>query len=351
MNNITTTKFNLQRLNIPPATKFLLILLTFFSILLQFIKFQTYKQLILQGEKNIDSNYIVVPILQLIPNQIIWHPWTLTTSIFIDLTIWRFLLSFIQIFIGGKFIERSWSSKELIKFIILICSISNFITILSLIFIGLFINLNYIDIPIDGNLSLLISFLVVFKQLIPEHSIVLFKGTIHARIKHLPFLILIILSIISILTISITPLLQSWIGFLISWIYLRFYQNNIVDPLLPQSINDQTNTTNSNSNSNLKGDASEIFSLIHFFPNFLHPILSPIFNQIYQIFINLKILPKFNDLDIENGNLIANRRLTGQQPSQPIDSRNAAERRRQVALKVLEERIGEDLKKPEIQGN
>ncbi|KAH3680066.1 hypothetical protein WICPIJ_008403 [Wickerhamomyces pijperi] len=327
------SKFNLQKLNPPPTTKFLLLALTFTSLLLWYIKLQTYNQLIAEGQKDIDVQFIVVPLLQLIPNYTLSHPWTLITSIFIDTSFWRFCLSFGLLIISGRFIERSWSSVELLRFICIVCSITNLLTVLSVIVLNFTFGLEFFNIPIDGNLSLLVSFLVVFKQLIPEHSIILFKGTVHARVKHLPFATLSLITVGCLISGSAVVLLQSWLGFVVAWSYLRFYQSNVVDPLLP---------SNSVGIQRSQGDASETFALIHFFPALTHPVLSPLFTVVYDGLSSVGIVPQFNEQEVEQGNLIANRRLTGQAVSSraDADSRNAAERRRQVALKVLEERIG-----------
>lgn len=332
MNSSILTKLNLQKLNPPPTTKFLLVALTFTSLLLWYIKIQTYNRLVSEGNTDVDAQFIVVPLLQLIPNYTLTHPWTLVTSIFIDTSVWRYFLSFGLLIISGRFIERSWSSAELLRFICTVCSITNLLTVLSVIVLNLLFGLEFFNVPIDGNLSLLISFLVVFKQLIPEHSIILFKGTVHARVKHLPFATLFLITFGSLLSGSTVVLLQSWLGFLVAWTYLRFYQSNLVDPLLP---------SNSIGIQRSQGDASETFALVHFFPGVTHPVLAPAFNMAYNTLTSAGIVPQFNEQDVEQGNLVANRRLTGQVGSRgDIDSRNAAERRRQVALKVLEERIG-----------
>lgn len=330
-----STHFSLSRANLPQATKYLIITLSVSSLLLFFLKYRMYKGLIQSGETDINLDDIIVPYLQLIPNHTLLHPWTVVTSIFLETRVWKYFLSIVVIFFAGKFIERSWSSKELIKFVVFIGGVTNLLVSLSLILANIIFKLHYFNVPVDGNVSLLVSFLVVFKQLIPEHSLVLFKGTVHARVKHIPFLTLLVLSFLSIITLQATPFLQSWIGFLVSWSYLRFFQSNIIDPLLPQP-NDVIGVQR------LKGDASETFSLVHFFPDVLAPILSPVFDQFYELFVQLGLLNRFNDTEIEQSNLIANRRLTGQQQSQQTDARTAAERRRQVALKVLEERIGEE---------
>lgn len=328
-----SSRLNVSSFTLPPATKALLVTTTASSVLLQFLKRQHYNQLIQAGEKDLDIAQIVVPYLQLIPNHTLLHPWTVVTGIFVDATIFRFLVSLVLMYFAGKFIERSWSSKELIKFVVIVGAVSNLLTSVSLIFLNLIFGNNFFNIPVDGNLCLLVSYLVVLKQLTPEHSIVLFKGVAQARAKHIPFAVLVILTLVSITTLSPTPAVQAWLGLIVSWAYLRFFQTSVADPLLPQP-GDVVGVRK------LTGDASETFSFVHFFPEILTPIIAPLFDQIYELLVQLHILTRFNDSDIEQGNIIASRRVAGQPAT--VDTRNAAERRRQVALKVLEERIGED---------
>ncbi|CCH46633.1 putative membrane protein [Wickerhamomyces ciferrii] len=339
---MSSISIQLSRFNLPQATKYLIGSLIGSSLFLLFLRYKTYNSLVEIGEKDVDFSKIIVPYLQLIPNHTLFNPWTVVTSIFVETNIFKFLISIVVLYFAGKFIERSWSSKELIKYVVVIGGVTNLLVSLSLIISNIFFKSEFFNIPVDTNLSVLISFLVVLKQLIPEHSLNLFKGVVNARVKHLPFVVLLSITIFAIITFQPAPFFQAWIGFLVSWSYLRFFQSNIIDPLLPQP-NDVIGVQR------LKGDASETFSLVHFFPDALSPILSPIFNQFYELFVQLGFLNKFNDSEIEQGNLVANRRLTGQQNAQQVDGRREAERRRQVALKVLEERIGEEPSKKQVE--
>ncbi|ODV75042.1 uncharacterized protein CYBJADRAFT_161517 [Cyberlindnera jadinii NRRL Y-1542] len=334
MSSSLTSKLNFSSLNVPPATRALLITLTLGTVLLQFLKNNMYKALVSSGETDINMDYIIVPFLQLVPNHTLWHPWTVITALFVDTSVSRYLVSLFFMFFAGKFIERSWSSKELVRFVLIVGGAANLLTSIALIFSNLIFGNEFFNIPVDGNLCLLVSYLVVLKQLIPEHSVVLFKGVLQFRVKHIPFFVLIVVTVISSVTASSSPALQAWIGLIASWTYLRFFQSSVADPLLPQH-------NNVVGVRRIYGDASETFSFVHFFPDVFAPILGPIFNQFYETLVQLNILPRFNETDIEQGNIIASRRLTGHASHEP-DTRNAAERRRQVALKVLEERIGED---------
>lgn len=117
MSSSLSSRLNISNLSLPPATKALLILLTVGSLLHQFLKRHAYNALVASGETNVNMDLIIVPSLQLFPNHTLLHPWTLLTAIFVDASIARFLVSLVLMYFAGRFIERSWSSKELIKFV------------------------------------------------------------------------------------------------------------------------------------------------------------------------------------------------------------------------------------------
>ena len=81
------------------------------------------------------------------------------------------------------------------------------------------------------------------------------------------------------------------------------------------------------------GDASDTFQLIYFFPDLIKPILRPFFNFIYNVVVvKFKVIKPFHDIDIDIGNTIAESR--GAKKIMTVE-----ERRRQLALQVLEERM------------
>jgi hypothetical protein len=90
--------------------------------------------------------------------------------------------------------------------------------------------------------------LVAFKQLVPEHTISIFKGVVKIRVKHFPVLFLLANTISGPLFGTDVAVVLAWIGFLSSWIYLRFYKRTFPD-------------LGSNQAPSLKGDASETFAL------------------------------------------------------------------------------------------
>lgn len=97
------------------------------------------------------------------------------------------------------------------------------------------------------------------------------------------------------------------------------------------SSNDATNV--------IKGDASDVFKLVDFFPNISKPYLSVVFDKGYELAVLLGIITPFNDDSIEQGNMRAHKRLEQIDQTQKSIANSVAERRRQVALQVIEDRI------------
>lgn len=108
-----------------------------------------------------------------------------------------------------------------------------------------------------------------------------------------------------------SPFVLIQFGWLISWIYLRFYRYN--------------------PDTGIRGDPSEAFTLVSWFPPFLHVPVTYISNFLHGIALKLKLIPDFSkyeaipsdDLEAANG----------------LDARAEAERRRAMALKALDQRV------------
>ena len=259
------------------------------------------------------------------------------------------------LYIGSKFAERFWGNYlEVIKFVIIVGSITNLITVI----IAIISNIirqdgKNMDQPLGGGISYYFGFLVVCKQLIPEHNIVLFQGLINFRVKHVPFALIIFLSLWSIIiSQSLYPAIPSIGSFFVSYFYLRFFQSLNTEPTLPiATTTTSTTTTNSGNNGSsidmqnssiMIGDASDTFQLIDFFPQVTRPILTPIFQHGYDISVFLGIITPFNDEIVEQSNLRAQKRQEQTNQTQKNVAKSVAERRRQVALQVIEDRINKE---------
>jgi hypothetical protein len=171
--------------------------------------------------------------------------------------------------------------------------------------------------------------LIAFSQLLPSHTVALFKGIVSLRVPRFP-----LIHIITIFALSLTPLLSSASfflalnGFLVSWTYLRFYKPAFPDLEAQQS-------------APLRGDASETFAFAEFFPDPVKPLIAGISDQIYTILVSMNICTPFSAADVS-----ASRGETIVQRGTPGSARAEAERRRALALKALDQRLHASIPKP-----
>lgn len=177
-------------------------------------------------------------------------------------------------------------------------------------------------------------FLVALKQLVPEHTVSLFKGAIRIRIKHFPAIFVLANMISGPLLGTDTAFWLSLTGFLTSWIYLRFFR---IAEITSSSATGGEGAT-------MKGDASDTFAFVAFFPDAMHPFLTPICDGIYNTMVQLGVCTPFSTEAIEVGNENAAARSEGL-PS-IMNGRGGgggrraeAERRRALALKALDQRL------------
>lgn len=177
--------------------------------------------------------------------------------------------------------------------------------------------------PIRGTTSLQIGFLIAFTQLIPTHTVTLFRGIISLRVPRFPLLYVLAVLCLAILPIfSIAHVLLALNGFIISWVYLRFYKSAFPD-------------LDTNQGANLRGDASETFAFAEFFPEVTRPAISGISDSIFNLLVTLRICTPFSQADHQASrgeSAYVSRSVAG-------SSRAETERRRALALKALDQRL------------
>ena len=104
------------RLNLPPLTRALLILLLIFSLLNA--SFSVRSLVRVQA----------VPFLAIIPAQSIKYPWSTLTAALVETNLVSFAISALTLFYGGRYLERAWSSVEFAKFVLFVTMIPNILT-------------------------------------------------------------------------------------------------------------------------------------------------------------------------------------------------------------------------------
>ncbi|CAK7906250.1 transmembrane protein 115 homolog [[Candida] anglica] len=330
--------------SLPNSTKVLLASLGAVSSLIFLIKLNVYRSSIgSEGSSDLRFHDILVPYLQLVPRTTIFNPWVVVTAIFAEISVFSLLVSTIVLFLASKYVERFWGFREVLKFVFTVGTLTNLWTVLVTILVNMWRGDSAsMDKPLGGGISYYFGFLVVLKQLIPEHNVILFQGLINFRIKHLPFTTLCLVSVWSLLlSRSLYPAVPSIASFVISYSYLRFYQSIVTESLLPVTSANGSSSDSSNS-SFVTGDASDAFRLSEFFPSVIKPYVAPVFDHIYEVSSLVGLITPFNDESIEQSNLRAVKRQEQATHSSKSVANSVAERRRQVALQMIEERINKE---------
>ncbi|CAM1504223.1 Fc.00g018140.m01.CDS01 [Cosmosporella sp. VM-42] len=299
------------RINIPPVTRILLIALLAQSFLSAAIRYR-------QWSENAD---IVIPYLTLVPQLSIIYPWTFISATLVESNIFTLGIAGSTLFYGGRYLERAWSSAELAKFVALVSLVPNFLTFcVMIVFFTLTRNENWTLTVIAGTIPIQVSFLVAFSQLVPAHTVTLFRGIISLRVPRFPLLYIGIVFIL-----SLTPLLSRasfWLalfGLLTSWTYLRFYKTVFPD-------------LDSSQPASLRGDASETFAFAEFFPGPIKPAVAAFSDQIFAVLVAMKVCTPFQHRETgRNDNLLSR--------GAPGGARAEAERRRAIALRALDQRL------------
>jgi len=103
------------RINIPPVTRILLIVLVLQSVLSAAIR---YRQWTAQSE-------IVIPYLNLIPQLSLIYPWTFLTTTLVENNVFTLGIAGFTLYQGGRYLERAWSSREFAKFLLIVSLLPN----------------------------------------------------------------------------------------------------------------------------------------------------------------------------------------------------------------------------------
>ena len=188
------------------------------------------------------------------------------------------------------------------------------------------------------------AFLIALKQLVPEHTVSLAKNLVKIRIKHFPVLFLLIQTLLSLAVGNGSAMLLAWLGFMTSWIYLRFYRRTRL-----------LSTSHTGEGSTICGDASETFAFAHFFPDPIHTPILVMSNFFYKCLVSLKLHTPFTAEDVEASNEQANARhdfglpdITNQgfYNDRGSNREEEAGRRKALALKALDQRLSQSSAKP-----
>jgi membrane associated rhomboid family serine protease len=112
------------RINIPPLTRALLVLLVGLSIVYQILSYR--------GR----PNGTLVSWITLTPQLSIYYPWVYVTATFAEHNVLTLLVAGSTLLYGGRYLERAWTSTEFGKFLLVVILIPNFVA--SIIYVIIF---------------------------------------------------------------------------------------------------------------------------------------------------------------------------------------------------------------------
>ncbi|ATY63288.1 rhomboid family [Cordyceps militaris] len=306
------------RINIPPVTRALLVTLAAQSALSAAIRYRQWTETTPAA-----GSSLVLPYLTLVPQLSLVYPWTFLTATLVEGNLFTLGMACVALYHGGRYLERAWSSADLAKFLVVVSLVPNLLTFATMVFFfTLTRNERWTLTVIAGTIPLQIAFLVAFSQLVPAHTVTLFRGVVSLRVMRTPLLYIGLVALL-----GLTPLLsraavwQALYGFLASWTYLRFYKSVFPDLDATQP-------------AALRGDASETFAFAEFFPAPVKPAVAAVADQIFDVLVAVRLCTPFSAAD----GLPPRRGAGGAGPGAG-GARAEAERRRAIALRALDQRL------------
>ncbi|KAL5014629.1 hypothetical protein ScPMuIL_008899 [Solemya velum] len=252
----------------------------------------------------------VTPGYVLPPNMRIW---AFFTQCFIEFHFWEVLVDIAVVILCGKLLEPLWGAMDMLLFFLITnVSVALSTTIFYVLIYFLSRNEEYLfETHIHGLVGYIAGFSVAVKQVMPDH-ILMASPFGKLRNTHIPLLLLFAAGSLRLVGALDGPFpVMFGFGIFLSWIYLRFYQKH--------------------SNGN-RGDMADNFNFASFFPSQLQPLIAIISNSIFMGMVKIRICKKpQRKYDVSSPSTITIS-LPGTEPQD-------AERRRQLALKALNDRL------------
>lgn len=237
--------------------------------------------------------------------------WTLVTHGVVEQHIWAMAANVGTVLASGRLLEPLWGALELLIFFTVVNVSAGLLAGLSylLTYVATF-DLDFLfAVRVHGAAGFLGGVLVALKQTMGDTTVLRVP---QVRLKAAPALALLLLALLRLsgLLDSSAPLAAYSYGALSGWVYLRFYQRH----------------------SRGRGDMSDHFAFASFFPEALQPAVGLLAGLVHLALVKMKVCRKM----VKRYDVGAPSSITISLPgTDPQD----AERRRQLALKALNERL------------
>lgn len=315
-------KLPLELNRVPIVTKSTVIASAFLSLSFWLLDYRTSFSSNPKADhgSNAGSAGVSSGILTLIPQSSYYLPWTFVSSSLVNPNVFSLGIALATLLLGGRYLERAYSSRELAKFYAVLILVPNVTLFLSLFLLALCTqDRAWLSTSIYGSVALQAGILVAFKQLVPEHTVTMYRQLVKIRVKHFPALFLLSTIVSAPILGNYAAIATSILGFLSGWVYLRFYKISLPD-LGAQMVS-------------IKGDASETFSLSQFFPDIVQAPIDRLSETVFELLVSIGVCLPFGQDVLESTNEFGHRTAgTGV-------GRAEAERRRTAALRALDQKM------------
>ncbi|KAJ2397649.1 hypothetical protein GGI23_003459 [Coemansia sp. RSA 2559] len=266
------------------------------------------------------------------PGFVINYPWTIVTSAFVEPNPLFFVCGLLALAFIGGFLERQWGPRSYGLFVAVatvLPALTSTIVAIAAYAVTSKATLLYAT-QVCGLPALVSGFAVGLKQLIPDYNVKMLKGALSFRMNDLPGLYTLVVPILYSLLGNLGGVLLVNIGFVEAFIFLRFYKRNSSSPI--------------------RGDRSDAFAFITFFPELAHPLVRRISNGVYGLAVKCKLVTSDEGyqqaVHLESGSFGASHAATTELPGiddlEPSPEESDADRRRALASKALDMRLGSE---------
>lgn len=113
------------RVNIPPVTRILLVLLITLSVFNRAASYGPQLAVFVGSSKH---RRWKAPYLDFVPNYSLFYPWVVITATLVEPNLLVLLITAVTLFYGGRYLERAWSSAEFAKFVLVMALVPNVLT-------------------------------------------------------------------------------------------------------------------------------------------------------------------------------------------------------------------------------
>ncbi|XP_014260781.1 transmembrane protein 115 [Cimex lectularius] len=240
--------------------------------------------------------------------------WTALTFCFLEMHFWEVCVDLVTVGLCGKLIEPLWGQLEMVVFFFVVnLGVALLTTAFYLFLYMCTFNVDLLFfVHVHGLAGYIAGLSVAVKQAMPDQLLLRTPlGKLTNRSVPL-CLVLLSLGLYAFGMLEGTNPAMLIAGVLVSWTYLRFYQRH---------------------SNGSRGDLADNFSFASFFPNVLQPAISVISNMVYSALVKAglcrRTVRKFDMSTAPTGVTVT---LPGNDP-------HDMERRRQIALKALNERL------------